>query len=87
MDGVEELPVANMLERVRDTFSAQGWSALDELNWESDRGAFQLYTTPQYFRVDCYNMDGEDMNHFIDIANEFGCPLNDPQVGQRFDGS
>lgn len=35
--------------------------------------------------IDCYGMDGEDMNKFIDILFEYGCPLYDPQVGERYD--
>ena len=42
-------------------------------------------TTPQFVRIDCYGMKGEDMNKFIDILDEYGCPLYDSQVGERFD--
>jgi hypothetical protein len=30
-------------------------------------------------------MDGDDLNRFIDIGAEFGCPLYDPQAGKRYD--
>ncbi len=85
VDELEELPIPELLKRVNDVFLSAGWEKLDESNWESDKGAFQIYTTPQFFRIDCYGMEGADMNHFIDIAKEFGCPLYDPQVGERFD--
>ena len=42
-------------------------------------------TTSQSVMIDCYGMDGEDMNKFIDILFEYGCPLYDPQVGERYD--
>lgn len=87
VDGLEELPIPQFLKRVKEVFLADGWEQLDELNYESDKGAFQIYTTPQFFRVDCYGMEGEDMNKFLDIASEFGCPLYDPQVGERYVGS
>jgi hypothetical protein len=88
LDTVEELPIEKMKQRVADLFS-KGWERLDEMTWEAEsdeRGSFQLFTTPQFFRVDCYGMEGEDMNHFIDIGLEFDCPLYDPQEEQRFGG-
>ncbi len=86
VDGLEDLPMETILARVGEVFS--DWDRLDPINFESpDRGAFQLTITRQFFRVDCSGMDGEDMNRFIDIGAEFGCPLYDPQVGERFDGT
>jgi hypothetical protein len=85
VEGLEELPITESIERVEAVFSGD-WKRLDDVTWESSSGFFQLYTTPLFFRVDCYGMIGEDMNKFIDIAAEFDCPLYDPQVGQRFDG-
>jgi hypothetical protein len=84
VDGLENLPIEIILKRVNEVFSSEGWEKLDDLNWEGKNGAFQIYTTPQLFRIDCYDMEGEDMNKFIDIASEFGCPLYDPQVGNRY---
>ena len=86
VDGLENLPIEKILSRLKVLFS-DGWEQLDELNWEAvNRGAFQISTTSQMFRVDCYGMSGDDMNRFIDLGTEFGCPLYDPQVGTRFDG-
>ena len=86
VEGLEKLPIAELIERVEAAFSS-GWERLDDVTWEGTSGAFQIYTTPQFFRVDCYGMSNEDMNRFIDIAAKFGCPLYDPQVGKRFTGS
>lgn len=84
VDGLEELPINDILARVKEVFA--DWQQLDGANYDGgDRGAFQITTTPQLFRVDCWGMDGEDMNRFIDVANEFDCPLYDPQVGERYD--
>lgn len=85
VEGLEALPIDAILARIAEVFS-EGWEQLDAQNWESGRGAFQVTTTPQHFRVDCYGMEGEDMNRFIDIGTAFGCPLYDPQTGVRFDG-
>lgn len=86
VEGLEDLPIEEMLDRLKVFFS-DGWAQTEELNWEAtSRGAFQVSTTPQMFRVDCYGMSDDDMNRFIDLGTEFGCPLYDPQVGTRFDG-
>lgn len=85
VDGLETLPVDKVLSRISQTFA--DWEKLDDVTFDGgDLGAFQVFTTPQFFRVDCSGMDGDEINKFIDIGNEFGCPLYDPQVGERFDG-
>ena len=84
VEGLETLPITQVVARIRSTFA--GWQQLDECTFDGgDRGTFQLYTTPQLLRVDCYGMNGDDMNVLIDIARSFGCQLYDPQVGQRYD--
>ncbi len=84
VEGLEELPIEEMRTEIATAFSKR-WTQLDPDNWESDGGSFQLLTTPQFVRVDCCGMDGDDMNRFIDILKKFGCPLYDPQVTQRFE--
>jgi hypothetical protein len=86
VEGLEEIPIAQMLARVREEFT--DWTQLDDVSFDGgDHGSFELYTTPQFFRVDCYGKHGEDMNRLIEIANEFKCPLFDPQVGKRYDSA
>lgn len=82
--GVAEIPIQEVLRRTADVFTELGWNAVDEETWESERGNFQIFSTSQFFRVDCYGMNGDDMNLFIDIASEFGLILYDPQVRERF---
>ena len=87
VEGLEDLPIESILEDVRVEFNT--WrmeeSDLDFENPEG-RGAFQIFTTTQFIRFDCYGMQGEDMNRIIDVMNKYHCPLYDPQVQQRFDG-
>ncbi|HEX4591098.1 MAG TPA: hypothetical protein VH120_14265 [Gemmataceae bacterium] len=85
IEGLEELPIEEMMQRVRTAFSL-GWMQLDRVTWEAPKKSFQVFTTPQFFRVDCGGMTGEEINVFIDIGNEFGCPLYDPQTGKRYEG-
>jgi hypothetical protein len=82
-----DIPTELIVARIASAF-ARGWQQTDPLSWEKKpgKGAFQVSTSPQHLRVDCYGMAGQDMNRLIDIALEFDLPLYDPQAGIRFDG-
>lgn len=85
VEGVETLPVEAILGEVAAAFS--DWTALDPLNYENAAGpgSFQISTTPQTVRFDCYSMEAADMKRFSAVLARFGCPLYDPQQGVRFD--
>lgn len=87
VDGLVELPISAILSRVDGVFTNQpGWERFDEHNYKKkNAGAFSVFTTTQFVRFDCYRMIGDDMNLLIDVMLEFGCPLYDPQVSERFD--
>jgi hypothetical protein len=86
LEGLEQLPIAQMTARLNEVF--RGWAKIDDRTFESPKGGvFQLYSTPQFLRIDCYGIDADDMNRMIEVAHEFGCPLYDPQVGIRYDRS
>ena len=85
VEGLEDLPLPQILARLHEVLP--GWKPTDEETWESDGRIFQIYTTPQFFRVDCYDLSEEEINAIISALGEFGCPLYDPQVGKRFEGS
>ncbi len=86
VDGLVDLPVHEFLARIKAVFPGTTENA-GTLDFDSENsGAFQVSWPPQHVRVDCYQMPGEEMNKFIDIAAEFGCPLYDPQTGERFEG-
>jgi hypothetical protein len=84
VEGLEDLPIERIMTRIAETFTAE-WERLGPNDWESSQGSFQVSTTPQSFRVDCYGLTGEVMNLIIEIGQEFGCPLYDPQTGVRFE--
>ena len=85
LEELEFLPVDQILKKVNEYFS--NWTVCDGgKDFEKDgQGAFQIFTTPQIVRFDCYDMQGDDMNVFMDILASFGCPLYDSQVSTRFD--
>ena len=85
MEEVETLPVDDILKKVAAVFS--DWTIQDGgRDFEKEgHGAFQIFTTPQMVRFDCYRMQGADLNALMDILIDFGCPLYDPQISTRFD--
>lgn len=85
MEELEILPIDEILKRIYIDFS--DWTFSDHgRDFEKEgHGAFQIFTTPQIVRFDCYGMQENDMNTLIDILIGFGCPLYDPQISTRFD--
>lgn len=84
VEELENLPTEEILEKIAAAFS--DWTALDHTHYEKDgRGAFEIFTTSQIVRFDCYGMQETDMNSLMDILIDFGCPLYDPQISTRFD--
>lgn len=85
MKELETLPVDEILKKIADSFS--NWTIDDGYkDFEKEgHGSFQIFTTSQIVRFDCYDMQEVDMNTLTDILIDFGCPLYDPQISTRFD--
>ena len=85
MEELEILPVDEILKKVADSFS--DWTIYDGgKDFEKEgHGAFQIFTTSQIVRFDCYGMQEVAINALMDILIDFGCPLYDPQISTRFD--
>lgn len=85
MEELEILPVDEILKKITTVFS--DWTIQDSgKDFEKEgHGAFQIFTTSQIVRFDCYDMQEVDMNSLMDILIDFGCPLYDPQISTRFD--
>ncbi len=85
IDGLEDLPVEVILNRIASVFSK--WERVDENSWKnhSGVGAFQVKTTSQTVQIDCYGTEGKTMDALVDIMEEFKCPLYDPQLPARYD--
>lgn len=83
--GLEKLPVEVIINRINSVFSK--WERIDENSWKNNagKGAFQVITTPQSVKIDCYGTEGNTMNQLVDLMLEFKCPLYDPQVPERYD--
>ena len=61
VDGLETLPIAEIVAAVNSAFS-MGWEHPDEESWESGDRAFQIFTTPQFVRFDCYGLEDKDID-------------------------
>ncbi|QSB26090.1 hypothetical protein [Flavobacterium sp. CLA17] len=85
VEGLEKLPVDVIMNRIRSVFSQ--WEKVDDNSWKNtaEKGAFQVITTPQSVRIDCYGTEGKTMNQLVSLMEEFKCPLYDPQVPERYD--
>lgn len=85
LDELETLPVDEILKAVAAAFSK--WKVKEDGKTfeKRGRGSFQISTTPQTIRFDCYGMSENDLNALMDIPINFGCPLYDPQISVRFD--
>ena len=56
------------MKKITSVFS--DWTALDETHYENEKegkGAFEIFTTSQIVRFDCYGMQEADMNALMDI--------------------
>lgn len=82
---LEILPIDEILKKISVVFS--DWTIQNNgKDFEKEgHGTFQIFTTPQIVRFDCYGMQENDMNALMDILIDFGCPLYDPQISERFD--
>lgn len=84
VEGLETLQIEEILKETAAAFPE--WISHDSFNYErKGHGSFQIFTTPQTVRFDCYSMEQADMKRFSSILSQFGCTLYDPQQGVRFD--
>lgn len=85
VDGLAVLQTEVILNRINSVFS--DWEKVDENSWKNPKGkgAFQVITTPQSIKIDCYGTEGKTMNKLVEVMEEFKLPLYDPQVPERYD--
>jgi hypothetical protein len=85
VEGLQELPIDVILNRIAKVFST--WQKVDATSYKNPNGngAFQIKTTTQSIKIDCYGTEGKTMNLLVDTLAEFKLPLYDPQVPERYD--
>jgi hypothetical protein len=83
--GLIEIQTETILNRIEKVFA--NWEKVDENSWKnpSGKGAFQIKTSPQHIKIDCYGTDGKTMDLLTNTLEEFHLPLYDPQIPVRYD--
>ena len=88
VEGVDPVDATSVLAACREAFAS--WSSVAANIWifqpDSDGNgpAFYLQVDPYMVTFSCYGLEGEQMNQIIDLMNDLGFPLYDPQTRERF---
>lgn len=82
IEGIQKLPINEIMEKINTEFC--NWEKHETL-FEYLNQSFEIMTTSQFVRFDCYSVSEENMNKMIDIMLEYGCPLYDSAIDIRFD--
>ncbi|CAD73707.1 hypothetical protein RB4304 [Rhodopirellula baltica SH 1] len=93
VDGIVPMDTAAVIARLKAEFPtiAENPLGLDEcsvqLVWEHETdGCFIALPCTTYLCIESHGASNEILNRLIDIANEFKCPLYDPQTNERYAG-
>lgn len=84
VEGLEALPIDTIYERIRAAFPSFDPKE-DFPVIEFEHCGIEVSSSPQHVRFDIRGDIGSETNRLIEILAEFGCPLYDPQIDQRFD--
>ena len=83
--GLKILQIDVILNRIAKLFI--DWQKIDNDSWQNSKtnAAFQIKTTSQSIKIDCYGTDGKTMDTLAGILDEYHCALYDPQIPARYD--
>jgi hypothetical protein len=89
VEGLSDLPIDQVLSEITSSFpnSQRGSDGSDDwITWSSadDEDSFRVTWSSQHFRVECHHVPLDQVNRLVKIGEKFGCPLYDPQTGERF---
>ncbi len=84
LEVVEPLPVGEVESVVGKNLAAEGWSR-DGQFWDRNEAVIEVYSDDRHVSISMRGKwSGDHANMLIDIMKEIGCPLFDPQTGERF---
>lgn len=89
VEGLAILPLDEVKQKFAETFPGLD-DGLSGLSWEGAGSYFEVSWPPDPVNaliVTCgYKLlkSPDTMNQIIDVAHFFGCPLYDPQTGERY---
>jgi hypothetical protein len=81
-DGLADLPIKDMLARLKAEFSGCKEVA-GSLAWQSGDERWQATWGWQFLRLESDCLHDERRDKFFDLAREFGCSVFDPQLNLR----
>jgi len=94
VDGLRPLPIEDMAAAILAAFPTSvrepNGPSSEWIDWvsEDQHTAFQVEWSPQHVCIDLRPQNNDVANRLIDIVSgDFGCPLYDPQTGERFDST
>ncbi len=83
VEGLEVLPISDILNDFHAVFS--DWKADEDNYFEKGDESFELMSTTQFIRCDCYSLSEDNMNKIIEIMLKYDCPLYDSAIDVRFE--
>ena len=84
IDGLAELPVDQIKQRLKEAFP--DYDPQDPFPLiQTEHGSIEVLHSRQSFRFDLRGETEEVHNRLVEIMADFGCPMYDPQRGQRYD--
>jgi hypothetical protein len=92
-EDLEELPLEPILSKILAAFPGArrepNGPDMEWIDWVSsdEDASFQVEWTTRYIVVSCRPLLHDIANRLIDIFDEVGCPLYDPQTEERFDST
>jgi hypothetical protein len=86
VDGLEDLPTARILERIRAAFPECDDDQENPYIRMENCGV-EVSWSDQHFRFDIRGEQCARVNELAAILRDFGCPMYDPQVNQRYDAN
>lgn len=89
VEGLADLPINEILSLVIETFTnatKDVSGAKESVVWfsQNEEDSFRLTWSPQHIQVECHHVQLNEMQRLVKIGATFGCPLYDPQTGERF---
>ncbi len=83
--GLEEIQSEVIVNRINSVFL--NWDKIDNNSWKNPtgKGAFQVLSSSNHIKIDCYGTEGKTMDLLANTLDEFKLPLYDPQIPVRYD--
>jgi hypothetical protein len=89
VEGLGDLPIDEILTTLQEVFPAaqrESTTSGDSLIWHGPHieDTFTVTWSAQHFIAACLHVQLDDVNRIVAVATQYGCPLYDPQTGERF---